>query len=151
MNRRCCARASALSVLVTVVLLAAALAADAAEPPRVLLIATGGTISNRAGGRLTAQELTQAIPTLGRYVRAETEQFANVSSSEVTLDQWLQLARHINERYQKDADLSGIVIAAAGAGAIAPDQAAGLAYAASKGVFVVTATRTGSGRQADGL
>ena len=43
-------------------------------------------------------------------MRAETEQFANVSSSEVTLDQWLQLARRINELYRKDADLAGIVV-----------------------------------------
>jgi L-asparaginase len=49
-----------------------------------------------------------------------------------------------------DGGAKGIVIAAAGAGAIAPDQSIGLDYAASKGVIVVTATRTGSGRIAAG-
>jgi L-asparaginase len=107
MSRRLFGRSCPYAVLA---LLLAALTAGAAELPRVRLVATGGTISNRTGGRLTAEELTQAIPSLGRYVRAETEQFANVASSEVTLDQWLQLARRINELYQKDPDLAGIVV-----------------------------------------
>jgi L-asparaginase len=109
MPRRCRAHASLLAAL-AFALLAAAPTANASDQPRVLLIATGGTISNRVGGRLTAEELAQAIPTIGQYVRVETEQFTNVASSEVTLDQWLQLARHINERYQKDAGLAGIVV-----------------------------------------
>jgi L-asparaginase len=91
-------------------LLLAALAAGAAELPRVRLVATGGTISNRTGGRLTADDLVKSIPTLDRYVRAETEQFANTSSSALTLEQWVQLARRINELYRADADLAGVVV-----------------------------------------
>jgi L-asparaginase len=45
-----------------------------------------------------------------------------------------------------DAGAKGIVIAAAGAGATMPGQSNGLVVAASKGVFIVTATRTGGGR-----
>ena len=45
-----------------------------------------------------------------------------------------------------DNGAKGIVIAVAGAGATSGTQSEGLAYAASKGVFVVTSTRTGSGR-----
>ncbi len=110
MTRRFRARASALLAVVALVLLAAPVVAGAADAPRVLLVATGGTISNRNEGRLTAEELTKAIPALDRYVRAETEQFANVASSDVTLAQWLQLARHLNDVYQKDPALSGIVV-----------------------------------------
>ncbi len=90
--------------------LLAALAAGAAELPRVRLLATGGTISNRSGGRLTADDLVRSIPNLERYVRAESEQFANLSSSQLTLDQWLQLARRINELYRSDANLAGVVV-----------------------------------------
>ena len=69
-------------------------AAAASETPRVRLIATGGTISNKAGGRLTADELVALAPDIGRWARPETEQFANVASSELTLDQWrAQIAR----------------------------------------------------------
>jgi L-asparaginase len=110
MTRYRCALVSALLALITLATFAAPPAARAADAPRVLLIATGGTISNRNGGRLTAQELAQAIPALGRYARAETEQFTNVASSEVTLAQWLQLARHINEVCQRDPGLAGIVV-----------------------------------------
>ncbi len=103
-------RCTCVSVCAAFVLLATALTARAEDLPRVRLVATGGTISNRTGSRLTAEELTEAIPTLGRYVRVETERFANVASGEVTLDQWLQLARHINELYRNDAGLAGLVV-----------------------------------------
>ena len=91
-------------------LLLAGLAAAAAELPRVRLVATGGTISNRSGGRLTAEELLKSMPTLDRYVRAEAEQFANTASSALTLEQWVQLARRINDLYRSDADLAGVVV-----------------------------------------
>jgi L-asparaginase len=45
-----------------------------------------------------------------------------------------------------DQGARGIVIATAGAGATSGTQAEGIAYAAGKGVFVVSTTRTGSGR-----
>ncbi|MBI2832947.1 MAG: asparaginase, partial [Acidobacteria bacterium] len=90
-------------------MLACAVAADA-QPPRVRLIATGGTISNRAGGRLTAEELVKSIPDLDRYVRAEWEQFANVASGQLTLRQWLDLARRINDLFAREAELAGIVV-----------------------------------------
>jgi L-asparaginase len=107
MTSRTCVRP--LSIAVSALLLAA-LAAGAAELPRVRLVATGGTISNRAGGRLTAEDLVKSIPNLDRYVRAESEQFANTSSSAVSLEQWLQLARRINELYRTDTDLAGVVV-----------------------------------------
>jgi L-asparaginase len=82
----------------------------AAGLPRVRLVATGGTISNRNGGRLTAEELVKSVPGLDAYVRPEFEQFANTSSSALTLDQWLQLARRINELFTKDAELAAVVV-----------------------------------------
>jgi L-asparaginase len=78
--------------------------------PRVRLVATGGTISNRNGGRLTAEELVTAMPGIERYVRPEAEQFANTSSSALTLNQWLALARRINALFVEDADLAGVVV-----------------------------------------
>jgi L-asparaginase len=84
--------------------------AAAQEAPRVRLIATGGTISNRQGGRLSHEDLVKSIPNLDRHVRVDSEQFANVASSQLSLDQWLQLARRINELFARDADLAGIVV-----------------------------------------
>jgi len=89
---------------------AVAVQATEAVRPKVRLIATGGTISNRTGGRLTADELLKSMPTLDRYVRADGEQFANVASSELTLTQWLDLARRINDAFRRDPALAGIVV-----------------------------------------
>jgi L-asparaginase len=85
-------------------------ALSTAPLPRVRLIATGGTISNRTGGRLTSDDLIASMSGLERYVRAESEQFANTSSAALTLDQWLALARRINARFAEDPGLAGIVV-----------------------------------------
>jgi L-asparaginase len=85
-------------------------AAEAQEAPRVRLIATGGTISNRQGGRLSHEDLVKSIPDLDRYARVESEQFTNVASSQLSLDHWLQLARRINHLFAEESKLSGIVI-----------------------------------------
>jgi L-asparaginase len=82
----------------------------AADAPRIRLVATGGTISNRTGGRLTAEELVKAMPGVERYAKPEFEQFSNLASSELTLDQWLGLAKRINELFATDAGVSGIVV-----------------------------------------
>ncbi|HEY7059493.1 MAG TPA: asparaginase [Vicinamibacterales bacterium] len=79
-------------------------------PPRVRLIATGGTISNRAGGRLTADELVKLLPDLGRWATPESEQFSNLASSELTLAQWLDLSKRINTLLGEDRGLAGIVV-----------------------------------------
>jgi L-asparaginase len=81
-----------------------------ATMPRVRLVATGGTISNRAGGRLSAEDLVTSIPNLGRYVTAEFEQFANTSSSALTLAQWLDLSRRLMTLFKEDAALAGVVV-----------------------------------------
>ena len=116
-DRACRAVARLLSCVwrrraVAIVLLAAATvrAQPAADVPRVRLVATGGTISNRTGGRLTAEELVKAMPGVERYAKPEFEQFANVASSELTLDQWLGLAKRINELFATDAGIAGIVV-----------------------------------------
>ena len=78
--------------------------------PKVRLVATGGTISNRNGGRLTAEELVASMPGLDRYVRPEAEQFSNTSSGALTLKQWLDLSRRINTVFKEEPDLSGVVV-----------------------------------------
>jgi L-asparaginase len=76
----------------------------------VRLVATGGTISNRTGGRLTAEELVKSMPGIERYARPEFEQFSNLASSELTLDHWLGLSKRLNELFDTDAGLAGLVV-----------------------------------------
>src|SRR5215213_4278881 len=85
-------------------------AAAAASAPRVRLVATGGTISNRTGGRLTAEELVKSMPGIDRYARPEFEQFANVASSELRIDQFVALAKRLNELFATDAGVAGLVV-----------------------------------------
>ena len=85
-------------------------AAPQPVPPAVRLIATGGTITNRPGGRLTVEQLVAAVPTLSRYAQVETEQFANVPSSALTVTQWIRLSRRITAVLANHPDLAGIVV-----------------------------------------
>ena len=81
-----------------------------ADLPRVRLVATGGTISNHEGGRLSADELVKLMPNVGRYARPEFEQFANMASAQLSLEQWLDLAKRINRLFADDAGLAGVVV-----------------------------------------
>jgi L-asparaginase len=85
-------------------------AATEAPRARVRLVATGGTISNRSGGRLTAEDLVRLVPQLERHARVESEQFSNLASSQLSLDQWLGLARRLNALFAAESDLAGIVV-----------------------------------------
>jgi L-asparaginase len=76
----------------------------------VRLVATGGTISNKVGGRLTAAELVSSMPGIERYARPEFEQFTNLASGELTLDQWLALAKRLNEIFKTEPDIAGLVV-----------------------------------------
>jgi L-asparaginase len=78
--------------------------------PRVRLVATGGTISNRTGGRLTAEDLVNSMPGIERYVRPEFEQFANIASGSLTVRQWIDLANRINTLFTEDTELAGVVV-----------------------------------------
>ena len=78
--------------------------------PRVRLVATGGTISNRDGGRLTAEELVRSMPGIDRFAQPEFEQFSNLASSELTLDQWLALSKRLNDLFTSDRSLDGVVV-----------------------------------------
>jgi L-asparaginase len=73
-------------------------------------VATGGTISNKEGGRLSAEDLAKSMPGVERYARLTHEQFTNVASSELTLAQWLGLSKRITELFAADKELAGIVV-----------------------------------------
>ena len=90
--------------------LVAAWSAQAQDPPRVRLVATGGTISNKTGGRLTAEELVGMMPGIERYAKPEFEQFSNTSSAQLSLDQWLALGKRLNQLFKDDTGLAGIVV-----------------------------------------
>jgi L-asparaginase len=97
---------------VALALLAAAMGAAHAQEklPLIKVVATGGTIANTPSGRLHAGEVAEAIPELKRVARLEVEEVIRVGSSSISLDNWLTLARRINEILAKEPDVKGIVV-----------------------------------------
>jgi L-asparaginase len=97
--------------LVILATLAPLVAQRATGPlPRVHFVATGGTISNKDGGRLTAAELATSMPGVERFAELTHEQFTNVASSSLTLKDWVGLSKRINEVFATDKELAGIVV-----------------------------------------
>ncbi len=87
--------------------------------PKVLVIATGGTIAGEQAepGSLgpynikkTVNELVGLVPQVKNYAQVETEQFSNVPSPNITPDHWLRLANRINAAFAMTPDLAGIVV-----------------------------------------
>jgi L-asparaginase len=89
---------------------AAAAPATAGDHPKVHLVTTGGTIANRTGGRLTAQELLASVPQVADYAQVDAEEFSNVASGTLSLDQWIKLSRRLNEIVHADPSIAGLVV-----------------------------------------
>lgn len=97
-----------------------AAAEDAARrpKPRIVVLATGGTISGigEAGktmryqpGLLSAEELIAAVPEIRSVAGVETVQVCNVNSDDITARIWLELAHTVN-RMAAEPDVAGFVI-----------------------------------------
>jgi L-asparaginase len=89
-----------------------------AQPlPRVVVLATGGTIASRfdpaRGGivpaALTGADIVQAVPDLSQIARIEVEQISNISSTEMTPDIWRKLAVRANTLLG-DREVAGVVV-----------------------------------------
>ena len=94
--------------------LALALSASAGQAqeklPLVKVIATGGTIANTPSGRLHAGEVADAIPALKKVARLEVEEVIRVGSSAISVENWLTLARRINEILAREPEVKGVVV-----------------------------------------
>ncbi len=127
--------------------------------PKVLVIATGGTIAgvqdapgtlgSYRAGTLTAEQITASVPELARYARIETEQFSNVASTLVTPEMWVKLAKRINVVLQRGV-LAGVVVTH---GTDRLEETAFFLYLtvrSNKPVVVVGAQRPATGISPDG-
>ncbi len=93
-------------------------AAVSQSRPKIVVLATGGTIAGvgEAGktagykpGSLTAEELLSAVPQLSDVADIEAIQICNVNSDDMTAEVWLTLAHTINEM-AADPDVKGFVV-----------------------------------------
>lgn len=86
------------------------------ELPRVVVLATGGTIASQydpeAGGatvQLSGEEIVRAVPGLNDIARVSVEQIANVGSRDMTPEIWRVLTNRTNELLASP-DITGVVV-----------------------------------------
>ncbi|NLN83120.1 MAG: asparaginase [Firmicutes bacterium] len=89
------------------------------KKPKVLLLATGGTIAGKGApgkttnyrpGEISVEELIETVPGLGDLAEIKSVQFANVASIALTHQDWLNLANLINSEFSADPELRGVVV-----------------------------------------
>ncbi|MBZ5859366.1 type II asparaginase [Flavihumibacter profundi] len=92
--------------------------AQSKELPRVIILATGGTIAGagvsaeRAGytaGKIPIEDLIGTIPAVKKIANITGEQVASVGSQDMTIEIWKKLAIRINEIFAKN-EADAIVI-----------------------------------------
>ena len=84
--------------------------------PRVVVLATGGTIASQydpvTGGlraRLSGEEIIRSVPGLSEVARVSVEQIANVGSYDMTPEIWRTLASRANELLASP-DITGVIV-----------------------------------------
>jgi L-asparaginase len=94
--------------LITILLM---IAQVRAQQPRVIILATGGTIAgagasaDRAGytaGKIPIDDLIGVIPSVKKLATISGEQVASVGSQDMTIDVWKKLAVRANEIFAKN-------------------------------------------------
>ncbi len=150
----------AASLIGTVASVASGQPADGAPKPKVLVLATGGTIAGvqdapgtlgrYRAGTLTAEQVVASVPELSRHAQVEAEQFSNVASTQITPAHWVALARRIDSVFRARKDLAGIVVTH---GTDRLEETAFFLYLtvrSDKPVIVVGAQRPATGISPDG-
>lgn len=94
-------------------------AANDAPLPKVVVMATGGTIAGAAAtergaigydpGKISAEDMVRSVPGIDRIARISTEQVANIASQDIKDSLWFTLARRIDDVLGKD-EADGVVV-----------------------------------------
>ena len=93
-------------------------AAAAQDKPRIVVLATGGTIAGAAqsdvqakytSGQVGVEQLLAAVPQARDVATLRGEQISNIGSQDMNDEVWLKLARRVNELAAM-AEVDGIVI-----------------------------------------
>ena len=92
------------------------------EHPKVHIVATGGSISglgphrldyllySEIGDKLDIEEMLERIPETQEIANLHSENLIKVGSTSVGPPEWLRLAQRINQLFQNDASLAGVVV-----------------------------------------
>lgn len=86
---------------------------------RVLILATGGTISGKSDtrsaigynvGAVTGQDLIAGVPGLGKLAQLQVEQIANIASQNVNSQIWFRLADRIHRAFAQNETDAVVII-----------------------------------------
>jgi len=148
--------ASVLSLTLVAAVQGLAVPAQSQTLPRVVVLATGGTIASKFDpgiGALapsaTGADLVRAVPDLEKIARIDVEQIANIGSYDMTPDVWRQLSKRANALLARN-DVTGVVVTH---GTDTLEETAyflDLTVTSSKPVVVVGAQRAASYFDSDG-
>ncbi len=107
-----------ISVISLVALFACASYAQGAKKPRIVIVATGGTIAGSAAsateagyqsGAVGVDILIQAVPQLKDVADVKGEQVASIGSQDMNDEVWIKLANRVNELLASP-DVDGVAI-----------------------------------------
>jgi L-asparaginase len=105
-------------VVAALILAATVATAQSAEKPRIVILATGGTIAGAAAsetdagyqsGAVGVDILIQAVPQMTDLAEVTGEQIASIGSQDMNDEVWLKLAKRVNELLASSA-VDGVVI-----------------------------------------
>jgi L-asparaginase len=107
-----------ISVISLVLLIACTLYAQGGKKPKVVIIATGGTIAGSAesateagykSGAVGVEILIEAVPDLKKIADVTGEQVANIGSQDMNDEVWVKLADAVNKAVAQP-DVAGVAI-----------------------------------------
>jgi L-asparaginase len=90
----------------------------AANLPRILVLATGGTIAGQAdpratgaykSGKITGEQLVQSVPGLDKLAKLSAEQISSIGSQDMNDRVWFALANRIQQAFDKN-EADGVVV-----------------------------------------
>jgi L-asparaginase len=105
-------------LIASALMLATGASAQGAKKPKIVILATGGTIAGAAAsqtdagyqsGAVGVDILIQAVPQLKDIATVSGEQIASIGSQDMNDEVWLKLAKRVNELLAA-ADVDGIAI-----------------------------------------
>jgi L-asparaginase len=111
----------ALSFMINVAAHAAEVGKDAGPAtnlPRILVLATGGTIAGQAdprasgaykSGQITGEQLVQSVPGLDKMAKLSAEQISSIGSQDMNDKVWFALARRIQQAFDNN-EADGVVV-----------------------------------------
>ncbi|HZR74142.1 asparaginase [Bradyrhizobium sp.] len=111
----------ALSLMLNVAAQAAEAGKDAAPAtnlPRILVLATGGTIAGQAdprasgaykSGQITGEQLVQSVPGLDKMAKLSAEQISSIGSQDMNDKVWFALAHRIQQAFDNN-EADGVVV-----------------------------------------